>query len=210
MSFNPTHHTYEGLAKIIHSQDKYKHLPIDAVDEIVELAKSRHPNDDKAKVLYAYFDHAVKCKVVKKFPLTNKEKQLLFVAIQFLSLFLDDAKKKYKDVSSLYNLLTRIATRHHKDIEKQVTYAYKQFEKITNAEDVLCNHLVLASTLSVFFAKDANIDTKLKNKIKKLANKIHDDVAKTEEDTEMYLNAANICARFYENIERKNNECKHT
>lgn len=204
MSFNPKHHTYEGLAKLIHSQDKYKKLPLDAVEEIVQLAKSKHPNDDRAKVLYAYFNHAVKCKVIKKFEFTNKEKQLLFTSIQFSGLFLDDATKEYKDVINLHDVLTRIATRHHEDIEKQVTYAFKQFEKITNAEDVLCNHLVLASTLSVFFARSAKIDTKLKNKIIKLSNKIHDDVARTEEDTEMYLNAANVCAKFYENIERQN------
>ena len=203
MSFNPKHHTYEGLAKVIYLLPQYKHLPSDAVEEIVSLAESKYPNEDKAKVLFTYFNHAVKCKVIKKFGFTNKEKQLLFVAKHFLDMFLIDAKKKHKDVIMLNDVLTRIATRHHEDIEKQVTYAFKQFEKITNAEDVLCNHLILATTLSVFFAKDSKIDTKLKNKIIKLANKIHDDVAKTEEETEMYLNAASICAKFYENIERK-------
>mgnify|MGYP000321155282 CR=1 FL=1 len=195
--------SFENIAKKLHIKERYSKLPLDAVDEIVELCECKHFSTTRSKldIVVAYFEHAITCKVVKKFDLTNKQKQLLFTSIQFLDLFLDDAEKKYKDVNMLHDVLTRIATRHHEDIETQITYAYKQFEKITKGKDLMCNHLILSSTLAVFFAKDADIDKKLKDKIIKLANKIHDDVEKTEGNTIMYTNAAAICGEFYKNTE---------
>lgn len=193
----------------MHKISKYKKLPADAVDEIIMLMQTRHKNlngFDMIQVMNKYFKHALKCRVIKKFDFTNKQKQLLFAAIQFLNLFLDDADKKYRDVIKLHDVLTRIGTRYQDEIEQQLSFAYKQFAKITNKEDVLCNHLILSTSMAIYFAKDASIDLKLKDKILKLSNKIHDDVEKTQSDTPMYLNSAKVCMAFYDHIERQNNK----
>lgn len=204
--FSLDHYSYDGIAKILHSKDRYKHLPLDVIDEIVGLANSREVPSGKSKldVIYAYFEHALKHRAVKKFELTNKQKQLLFSSVQFLDLFLETGVKPERNVVLLHNVLARISSRFHDEIETQLVYARKQFTKIVNNEDKLCNYLVLASTMALYFAKDSDIDVKLKNKIIKLSNKIYEKEEKFDGDSKAFLSAATICAEFYANIEKKN------
>lgn len=200
--------SYRELADFIRGLPRYKKMPSDAIDEIVELCNRTEKVEGKNKldVVLAYFEHALSCRVVERFPLTNKQKQLLFTAVYFLDEFLKDAQYKHKDVSKLFDLLSRISTRHHTDMEQQLEYAFKHFTKLTDQKDVLCNHLIMSTTLALFFAKDSDIPSKLKKNIIKLSNKIHDAVEKTDGDTVMYQNAARICSEFYEHVERINNK----
>lgn len=195
---------FKDIVNRVYPLPRYCGLPGDVQDEIAMLCeKSEVPKGkNKLDVVLAYFEHALTCRVVKKYDFTNKELQLLISSVHFLDIFLENPDKKYNDVIKLHSILTRLATRHHSELEKQLTYAFKEFTRVTNQQDVLCNHLVLASITACFFAKSANIDKKLKDKIFKLANKIHDKIEKTEGDTEMYQNSAKICGDFYKHIER--------
>lgn len=199
---------YESIAWKLHKQEKYKRLPGDAVVEIIELASQYKATQGITvqSILEQYFNHAVKHRAMKKFDLTNKQKQLLFGAVQFLDLYLDTGVKVSKNVRMLHDVLSRISARYHTEIISQLEYARKQLAKIVNNEDVLCNYLVLSSTMSLYFAKDADIDEKLKKKIIKLSNNIHDTEEKFDGDSDAFANAGNICANFYENIEKQNNK----
>lgn len=132
--------------------------------------------------------------------LTNKEKQLLILAITYYSAYFSIDKKPHKDILRLDRSLYKIYLKLDDDeIEKQHGYAREFIKKIVNNDDVKINCVLLATSFAACFAELADIDRKLENKLLKDCIKIfkHYD---SKENTESIKNAKKICSRFTENV----------
>jgi len=190
---------YKNICKMVASIPRYKNIKRDAIDEIAILCEKSDIPDGKNKLdmVLSYFEHARVSRVVKKFELTNKQKQLLFSAAGFLDLHKNEGHPFNKNIQKLYDVLGRTATRYSDDIEKQLEYAYKHFDKITKSEDVLVNHLVFSTSMCfALIETKPNIDDKLLKKIEDLSRKIFYQQEKLYGKTNSFKTSLRLVHRF--------------
>ena len=68
---------------------------------------------------------------MKTFNLTNKQKQLVFLAVGFMYQFLEERdRKNYKNEWKLLTSLSKLSITVRSDLSRELEYAYKQLEKI--------------------------------------------------------------------------------
>lgn len=138
---------------------------------------------------------------MKTFPLTNKQKQLVFIAVGFLYQFLEEREKNlYKNEWKLLITLSKLSVTIREDLERELEYAYKQLEKLTYGQDIEVNAVAFAINLAFVFAETADIDEPIKNKIFTLGNKIFKGIEKQLKGSEELINANNLAGLFTRNL----------
>lgn len=134
--------------------------------------------------------------------LTNKEKQLLILAITYYSAYFSIDKKPHKDILRLDRSLYKIYLKLDDDeIEKQHGYAREFIKKIVNNDDIKINCVLLATSFAFVFAESKNIDIKLSNKLKKDCKKIFDSYK--DKESLAIENAENICNKFTQSLAKE-------
>lgn len=138
---------------------------------------------------------------MKTFNLTNKQKQLVFLAVGFMYQFLEERdRKNYKNEWKLLTSLSKLSITVRSDLSKELEYAYKQLEKITNGKDIEVNAMAFAVNLAFAFAEAAQIDRALKEKIFNLGNKIFRTIDRTLHGTVELKNANELVKKFTRNL----------
>ena len=134
---------------------------------------------------------------MKKFNLTNKEKQLLHMSFAYLCEWRKDCiQKKDKDVEKIYVALNRLSNAHIETWTEDIENALKFLTKIAKGSEIECNGLILTIGFVSVFASIAKIDNPLAEKILSISNRIYDKAEKILGKTEGFKRANEVVKAF--------------
>ena len=191
--------SYFDMLKKLSKIPRYFKISNDVIEDIRLICEDVVIPDGKNKldICLSRLEFVLENDSIKKFYLTNKQKQLLFSAFGFLSLHKEQGNILDKDTNKLFVLLGRISSSYNKEIEKQLEYAHRQFAKITEGKDVLVDHLVFSTSMCfAFIETDPNIDVKLLKKIGDLSTKIFNKQDKLYSKTDSFITSMRLVHKF--------------